>query len=286
MLKQITKKNSAAQQEGLVVDLAEPVRIGLQQARLAEDVEQADDDDQRGVLEEADEGVDDAGDRDLERLRQDDEPHRLPVAEAHRLAGLVLPIGDRLQPAADHLGHVGGREHRDDDHHPDQLIQRDLGRQEERQQDDRDEEQRDQRHAPDELDEPDREPADDGHARAPAQRQDDADGQREHDADEPGDEVEHEAAELVGADDVEAEAADQQEPGDHGVGEREPAPVAGVGQLVEQHVGERRHQQGDADVHAPVGIGRVEAVEELGDALVEPGPARAFAGAVLADLGR
>ena len=40
------------QQEGLVIDLAQPVRIGLQEARLAQDIEQADDDDQRGVLEQ------------------------------------------------------------------------------------------------------------------------------------------------------------------------------------------------------------------------------------------
>ena len=151
---------------------------------------------------------------------------------------------------------------------------------------DRHEEQRDQRHAADELDEADREHPDDRHARAPSQRQHDADGQREHDADESGDQVEHEAAELIRSHDFEAEAADQQDRGDHGIGEREPAPVAGIRQLVEQHVAERRHQQGDADIHTPIGIGWVEAVEELGDTLVQPGPARAFAGAVLADLAR
>ena len=269
------------QQEGLVIDLAEPVLVGLQQARLAEDVEQADDDDQRGVLEQADEGVDDAGDRDLQRLRQDDQAHRLPVAQTHRLARLVLPLGNRLEAAADHLRHVGRREQRDDDHDPDELIERDLARQEDRQQDDGDEEQGDQRHAADEFDERDREGAHDRHARAPAERQENADGEREHDPGDAGDEVEHEAAELVGADDVEAEPADQQERRDHGIGEREPAAVARIGQ-VEQQIADRRNQQDDGEVGTPIGLGRVEAVDELVDPLVQPCPARALAGAILA----
>ena len=123
-----------------------------------------------------------------------------------------------------------------------------------------------------------------GQARAPAERQQDADGQREHDARDPGNEVEHEAAKLVGGDALQAEAADQQEGGDQRIGEREPAPVAGEGHPVEQQIGERRHQQDEADVHAPMGIGRVEAVEELIDALVQPRPARALAGAVVAPV--
>ena len=65
--------------------------------------------DQRRVLEQADEGVDDVRDDDLQRLRQDDEPHHLPVAEAERHGALVLALRDGLQAAAHHLGHVGRR---------------------------------------------------------------------------------------------------------------------------------------------------------------------------------
>ena len=56
--------------------------------------------------------VDDAGDHQLQRLRQDDEPHLLRVGEAERIGRLELPARDGLQAAADDLGQIGGREQR------------------------------------------------------------------------------------------------------------------------------------------------------------------------------
>src|SRR3990172_5263597 len=51
----------------------EPFLIGVVELHDAQQVEQADDQHQAGVLEEADEGADDAGDHHLQGLRQDDE---------------------------------------------------------------------------------------------------------------------------------------------------------------------------------------------------------------------
>ena len=96
-----------------------PVRIGEGGAQLAEQIEDRHDQHQRRVLEQADEGIDDAGNDELQRLRQDDEPHHPPVAEAERHGAFVLAARDRLQPAAHHLRHVGRREQR----HADQRAQ-------------------------------------------------------------------------------------------------------------------------------------------------------------------
>ena len=61
--------------------------------------------------------ADDVRDRDLQRLRHDHEPHRLPVVEAERVGALVLAARQGGEAAADDLGHVGGGEerHHDDD---------------------------------------------------------------------------------------------------------------------------------------------------------------------------
>ena len=59
----------------------------------------------------------------LQRLRQDDQPHHLPVAEAERHRAFVLALRDRLQAAAHHLRHVGGGEQRDADQRAQQLVE-------------------------------------------------------------------------------------------------------------------------------------------------------------------
>ncbi len=51
---------------------------------------------------------DDTRDHELERLGQDDEPHLLRIGEPQRICRLVLAARDRLQPAADGLGEIGG----------------------------------------------------------------------------------------------------------------------------------------------------------------------------------
>ncbi len=109
------------------------------------------------------------GNDDPQRLRQDDQAHHLPVAEAERHRALVLALGDRLQAAADHLGHIGRSEQRDADQRPQQPVRRVFLRHEQRQHGVGHEQHGDQRHAAHELDEDHREQLDDRQPRAPAQ---------------------------------------------------------------------------------------------------------------------
>ncbi|MPL95811.1 hypothetical protein SDC9_41983 [bioreactor metagenome] len=160
-------------------------------------LEQAHEGDERGVLEHADEGRDDPRDRDLQRLRQDHQPLRLPVIEAERIGRLVLAARQRREPAADHLGDIGGREQRDEDHHPQDDVEVGARRQEVVQQKRGHEQQGDQWHAADELDEHDREGLDQEHVRLPAERQQDAERQRHRDTAGAERDGEQEAAELA-----------------------------------------------------------------------------------------
>src|SRR5919112_5465671 len=92
------------------VDLdAEPLPRRLDNGGLArrQQVEDADDEHQRGVLKEADEGVHQRRDHQAQRLRQDDEAGLLPVGEAERVRRLVLPLRQRLQATAHHFRQVG-----------------------------------------------------------------------------------------------------------------------------------------------------------------------------------
>src|SRR2546421_3960857 len=99
-----------------------PERIRQGAAQLSEQIEDRHDQHQGGVLEQGDEGVDDPGNDQFERLRQHDQSHHLPIAEAQRHRALELTSGDRLQTAPDHLGHVRGREQR----HPHECAQQGI----------------------------------------------------------------------------------------------------------------------------------------------------------------
>ena len=109
---------------GLDVE-ALPLRVGERRLGGAEQVEEADDDDQRGVLEHADEGVDQRRDHHRQRLRQHDQPgasanSRGPSASA----ASILALRDRLQAAADDLGEIGGGEQDERDLRAQQLVDR------------------------------------------------------------------------------------------------------------------------------------------------------------------
>jgi hypothetical protein len=115
----------------------------------------------------------------MQRLRQHDQAHHLPVAEAERHRALVLALGDRLQAAAHDFRHVGRGEQRDADQRAQQLVRRPAGRHEQRQHHARHEQHGDQRHAAHELDEDHREQPHRRHLRAPPERQQDAERQRD-----------------------------------------------------------------------------------------------------------
>src|SRR5262245_30427800 len=57
----------------------EPFGVGIVELHDAEQVEEADNEHKAGVLEQPDEGVDNAGDHELQGLRQDYEPHFLAI---------------------------------------------------------------------------------------------------------------------------------------------------------------------------------------------------------------
>src|SRR5438876_4807176 len=75
---------------------AAPVGVVERVGRRGQKVEQADDDDQRGILEGADEGVDQRRDHQGQRLRHDDEGCLARVAEAERVGRRELARGERL----------------------------------------------------------------------------------------------------------------------------------------------------------------------------------------------
>ena len=74
---------------------------------MLQKIEKPDDRNQRRVLEQADETVDDSGNDDFQRLRQNDKAHHFPIGQAKRLRRLILALRDRLQAAAHHFRHVG-----------------------------------------------------------------------------------------------------------------------------------------------------------------------------------
>src|SRR3984957_14371289 len=101
-----------------------PGRILARGLDRLEEVEDADEEDEGGVLEQAHIVVEDVRDGDAQRRRQHDEAQRLPVAEPERARRFPLPLRDRLQAGAHHLGHVGGGEQRDADEGADELVGR------------------------------------------------------------------------------------------------------------------------------------------------------------------
>nr|GEY82994.1 hypothetical protein [Tanacetum cinerariifolium] len=81
---------------------AEPLGVGGSLFDAVEQVEQADDDHQTGVLEQRDNGVDQTGDDQLQGLRQNHQPHAAPVTEAHRRSRFWQRTGDTHR--GDHQG--------------------------------------------------------------------------------------------------------------------------------------------------------------------------------------
>src|SRR5688572_11263820 len=173
---------------------ADPVLVARPGTDDIEKIVEADDGYQRRVLGQADEVVDDTRNRDSQRLRHDDEPHHLPIAEAHRHRAFILAFGQRLKAAADHFGHIGGCEQRDADQDAHQNVELDARRQEHWQQHVRHEEDRNQRHAARELNEEHAKKVDGRQFRSSSERQQDAEREREHDADAADDNGEHESA--------------------------------------------------------------------------------------------
>src|SRR5215208_3869402 len=80
-----------------------PPLVGEAGLNDAEEIEDPDNGNQDGVLEQADEGIDDPRYHDLQRLRQHDQHHHLPIGEAERARRFILALGNCLKPAAHHF---------------------------------------------------------------------------------------------------------------------------------------------------------------------------------------
>src|SRR5688572_14875203 len=178
----------------------DPFLIGESGLNDAQQIEEADDRHKRRVLEKADEGIDDVGDDDTQRLRQNDQSHDLPIGQAQGVGRLVLAFRNGLKAAAHDLGHVSGGEQGDADQRPQQLVEIDAARQEKRQHDRGHEQDGDQRHAADHFDEGDREKPYGGHLGAAAKGQKNSDGQRRDDTGNGDDQRDQKAAPLRGFD--------------------------------------------------------------------------------------
>ena len=148
-----------------------PFRIDARGLDGAQEIENTDDEDERGVLEQRDIAVDDIGNGDAQGLRQNDQPHHLPIAEPDRLRALILSARDRLQAGAHHLRHIGGCEQGDADQRAQQFVRRPGIRHEQRQHHARHEQNRNERHPAHELDEDHREQPHDRHVRTPPERE-------------------------------------------------------------------------------------------------------------------
>src|SRR6185312_7530081 len=74
-----------------------PFRVDARHFDRVQQIENANDGNERGVLEQADIGVDDVRDGDAQRLRQDDVAHHQRIAQADRHRAFELALRDRLQ---------------------------------------------------------------------------------------------------------------------------------------------------------------------------------------------
>ncbi|QTK78568.1 6-Pyruvoyl-Tetrahydropterin Synthase [Agrobacterium tumefaciens] len=244
-----------------------PVRIRLVECDDTEQVEHADDRDQRRVLEQPDEGVDDARNDELQRLWQYDQPRLLPVVQAERIRSFILSLRNGLQAAADHFRHIGGGEQRHADQRAQELVEGPAVGQEQRQHDAGEEQHRDQRDASDDLDEEDAEHLDDRQVRTSAKRQKNAEGQRHRDPEEGQDERDHQAAPELRFHLRQAEdAADKQEKRNEGQDDEERQRI----ETLERRLRNEHRDQQDGEHHhdedrTPAFIDGVAAKDELAE---------------------
>src|SRR6476659_2076043 len=120
------KKNGGDRVAGRAGDGRCPLRIDAGHLDRPQEIEDANDKDQRRVLEQPYISVDDIRDRHCQRLRQDDEACHLPVAETDGHGAFVLASRNGLQAGANNLRHIGGGEDRNADQRPHQLVGRIL----------------------------------------------------------------------------------------------------------------------------------------------------------------
>ena len=116
-------------------------------------VEQADQKDQRRIFEEADELADDGGDDQPQRLGHDNQPILVERVESEGIGRFILPFGDGLQPTAHIFGEIRGRKKRRPHQHPRRVQHFHVLRQENGEQNNGHEQHRDKWHTTPDFDE-------------------------------------------------------------------------------------------------------------------------------------
>ena len=132
----------------------EALPCGIDDCRLAgrDEVENADDQDERRALEDGNRHVHEGRERVPQRLWQDDQRLRLPVAEAERSRSFILTGVYALQAATDRFRDIGGREQDQGKLRPQKLVDLDAPREKKREDEAGHEQQADQRYAPYQFD--------------------------------------------------------------------------------------------------------------------------------------
>src|SRR3954454_15720721 len=153
-----------------------PGRIDDRGLGGGQEIEDADDEDQAGILEECDERIHQRRNDVPDRLRQDDQAVLLPVRQAERVGGVVLPSGHGLQAAANNFREISAGEQDEGDLRAQQLVDVDAVRHEQRKHHARHEQQADQRDAADQLDIKYRQRVDRRKFRTPAERHQNPEG--------------------------------------------------------------------------------------------------------------
>ena len=102
----------------------------------------------RSVFKGGDDMINDAGQTNTKRLRQDNAYHHLPITKPYGFGCLILPARNCLQATTDNLCLVTREEDRHPSHNPDHDIELKPLRQEQRKDVNRNKQDGDQRHAP------------------------------------------------------------------------------------------------------------------------------------------
>ena len=152
-------------------------RRRLVDLRLLERLDDAEGADERRVLLQADEVVEERRDHAAHGLREDDEAQRLAVREAERARGRLLARVHRVDARAVHLGDVGRVDEHERDDGPEELRRRQPREAERRHPEAEDRDHEDRRDAAEEIGVDDRERAEREEHR-PGQRAEHGDEQR------------------------------------------------------------------------------------------------------------
>ena len=126
----------------------------------------------------------------------------------------------------------------------------------------------------------------DRHERTPRQRQQDAQGNREDDADDGDHQRQHEAAPFVGGHMLQNGAADQKlERQDREADEHEHRPIALAWHAIDQQRGGGDHEEDERQINPPTLAARIKSIEKLAEPIGDHDPTGARLGTIVSGSG-